>query len=134
VSIVRTAPYCLNGPKKDRWFGLDRTDDSCLDAAHGVKGLDRYAAAKPPLTPWAASKSLSSARSRPCSRPQVSTRRIESTKRCPNFLIQALSSVVARGPLARCDPEGGTLSVSCHRHRLFAERTQFSFCRTKPIS
>jgi len=23
-----------------------------LDADHGVKGLDRYAVAKPPLTPW----------------------------------------------------------------------------------
>jgi hypothetical protein len=27
-------------------------DDKILDADHGVKGLDRYAAAKPPLTPW----------------------------------------------------------------------------------
>src|SRR5215475_6731867 len=43
--------------------------DSCLDADHGVKGLDRYAAAKPPLTPWSASKILSPTRSRP----QVST-------------------------------------------------------------
>src|SRR5262249_33302572 len=32
--------------------------DSCLDADHGVKGLDRFAAAKPPLTPWSASKIL----------------------------------------------------------------------------
>src|SRR5215831_764735 len=31
--------------------------DPFLDADHGVKGLDRYAAAKPPLTPWSASKS-----------------------------------------------------------------------------
>jgi len=26
-----------------------------LDADHGVKGRDRFAAAKPPLTPWSAS-------------------------------------------------------------------------------
>jgi len=46
--------------------------DSCLDADHGVKG-PRYAAAKPPLTPWSASKILSPTRSRPCSEPGVST-------------------------------------------------------------
>src|SRR5262249_29572382 len=43
--------------------------DSCWDVDHGVKG-SRYAAAKPPLTPWSTSKILSSTRSRPCSRPQ----------------------------------------------------------------
>jgi hypothetical protein len=32
--------------------GLDRMDDKILDATMASRGLDRYAAAKPPLTPW----------------------------------------------------------------------------------
>src|SRR5262249_45918947 len=40
--------------------GLDRVGDKILDADHGVKG-PRYAAAKPPLTPWSASKQESHA-------------------------------------------------------------------------